>query len=36
MNVIVVGGPLLGSVGQQCAQHAKCPVVIVRSKADTD
>lgn len=22
-------GLLLGSVGQQCAQHAKCPVVIV-------
>ena len=22
---------LLGSVGQQCAQHASCPVVIVRS-----
>jgi len=25
---------LLGSVSQQCAQHAACPVVIVRSKAD--
>lgn len=24
---------LLGSVSQQCAQHAACPVVIVRSKA---
>jgi nucleotide-binding universal stress UspA family protein len=27
---------VLGSVSQQCAQHAECPVVIVRSKADTD
>jgi nucleotide-binding universal stress UspA family protein len=27
---------LLGSVSQQCAQLAECPVVIVRSKADTD
>jgi nucleotide-binding universal stress UspA family protein len=26
---------LLGSVSQQCAHHAACPVVIVRSKADT-
>ena len=25
---------LLGSVSQQCAQHAACPVVIVRSKAN--
>jgi len=25
---------LLGSVSQQCAQHAACPVVIVRSKVD--
>jgi nucleotide-binding universal stress UspA family protein len=25
---------LLGSVSQQCAQHAACPVVIVRTKAD--
>ena len=23
-------GALLGSVGQHCAQHAECPVVIVR------
>ena len=27
---------LLGSVSQQCAHHALCPVLIVRSKADTD
>lgn len=27
---------LLGSVSQQCAHHAACPVVIVRSNADTD
>jgi nucleotide-binding universal stress UspA family protein len=27
---------LLGSVSQQCAHHAKCPVVIARPKADTD
>jgi nucleotide-binding universal stress UspA family protein len=26
-------GLLLGSVGQQCAHHAACPVVIVRAKA---
>ena len=27
-------GLLLGSVGQQCAQHAACPVVIVHAKAE--
>lgn len=27
---------LLGSVSQQCAQHAACPVVIVRSRAGAD
>jgi nucleotide-binding universal stress UspA family protein len=27
---------LLGSVSQQCAQHAACPVVIVRSRTDAD
>ena len=27
---------LLGSVSQQCAHHAACPVVIVRSKPNRD
>ena len=29
-------GLLLGSVGQQCAQHAPCPVVIVRAPENDD
>jgi nucleotide-binding universal stress UspA family protein len=28
-------GLLLGSVGQQCAHHAACPVVIVHAKAES-
>jgi nucleotide-binding universal stress UspA family protein len=27
-------GLLLGSVSQQCSHHARCPVVIVRARAD--